>query len=40
MRELASRVPEIDADIWVHSFSRLDLDRDPGEPTEELSDEE
>jgi len=39
-RDLATRVPELDADLWVDQFSRLDLDRDPGEPADELSDDE
>ncbi len=39
-RDLASRVPELDADLWVDQFSRLDLDRDPGDTAEELSDDE
>ena len=37
---LASQLPEIDADSWVLEFSKMDMHRDPGEPQEELSDED
>ena len=30
LRELAARIPELDADNFVASFGRLDVDRDPG----------
>ena len=40
IRALASQIPEIDADLWVHEFSSLDLHRDPGEQEEVASDEE
>ena len=40
IRALASQIPEIDADLWVHEFSSLDLHRDPGEQDEVASDDE